>query len=326
MSGPTKRNGENGDRVDARVTESQVNDDAVADELSDEAFDAYLQRGSTVSQSYRAIEHEEPPTQLDATILSRAQAELRRNTSQKYRHWKKWTVPVALAASTVMAISIVLESGMQHEVRSVASEEMLQRERRVTSEPARDAAGPEAAQSPSFASAPNGESDFAFAPSAPAAAPSEMAEEQDKLLALDAPSPAPPQANVSGDALAVRAARDAEEKEATERKASAMRELNAARAQSAERSESPALAASPVRQESSTQSDGAAQPEMRVMAKQIQTQASQREPAAWLEAIRELREAGKVEEADREWRAFKAAYADFEVAVDDIARPVDERD
>jgi hypothetical protein len=55
-------------------------------------------------------------------------------------------------------------------------------------------------------------------------------------------------------------------------------------------------------------------------------QASQREPAAWLTAIRELREAGKNEEADRDWRAFKAAYAGFEVALDDIARPANERE
>lgn len=328
MSGPTNRKGENGDRVDARVPQSQVNDDAVADELSDEAFDAYLQRGSAVSQSYRAIEHEEPPAQLDASILSRAQAELRTNTSQKYRQWKKWTVPVALAASTVMAISIVLESGMQHEVRSVVSDEILQQERTLTSEPARDAAGLESAQSPSFASAPNAESDFALAPSdpsAPRAAPSEMAEQQE-LFVLDAPSPAPPPANVSSEALAARAARDIEEKQAQEQEASVMRELSAARAQSAKRSEPHALSAAAPRNETATQGSNAAPSQTRVSAKQLQVQASQREPAVWLAAIRELREAGKDEEADREWRAFKAAYADFEVAVDDIARPVDQRD
>jgi hypothetical protein len=39
--------------------------------------------------------------------------------------------------------------------------------------------------------------------------------------------------------------------------------------------------------------------------------AAQRDPAQWLARIRELRTAGKADEAQREWAAFRAAYPDY---------------
>jgi hypothetical protein len=222
-----------------------------------------------------------------------------------------------------MAISIVLESGMQHEVRSVASGDVLRREQRLASESIREV--PEGA-GPSLATAPNAESNLAFAPSAPSAAPPEMAEEREPRFASDAPRPAP-QTSADEEAVTALADRAFDEQKAQEEAGSAIRDLSAARAQTAKRGQPTApSAAAPAGQEAPSHSDAAAQSETLVMPKPIQTQASQREPAAWLNTIRELRDAGKDEDADREWRAFKAAYADFEVALDDVARPVEERD
>ena len=44
------------------------------------------------------------------------------------------------------------------------------------------------------------------------------------------------------------------------------------------------------------------------------------DPQKWLESIRELRRAGKGEEADRAWQEFHKAFPNFPVADDDLAR------
>jgi hypothetical protein len=49
-------------------------------------------------------------------------------------------------------------------------------------------------------------------------------------------------------------------------------------------------------------------------------QADRSDPAAWLEEIRDLRRTGKTADADREWDRFRAAFPDFHVADDDLAR------
>jgi hypothetical protein len=49
-------------------------------------------------------------------------------------------------------------------------------------------------------------------------------------------------------------------------------------------------------------------------------QAERSDPETWLEEIRDLRRAGKTDEADREWQRFREAFPEFHVADDDIAR------
>ena len=48
--------------------------------------------------------------------------------------------------------------------------------------------------------------------------------------------------------------------------------------------------------------------------------AEQTDPAKWLEDIRELRRDGKTAEADVAWERFRAAFPDFPVDTDDLAR------
>ena len=50
------------------------------------------------------------------------------------------------------------------------------------------------------------------------------------------------------------------------------------------------------------------------------TDTEQSDPELWLEEIRDLRRAGKVADADREWQEFRKSFPDFRVADDDIAR------
>ena len=49
-------------------------------------------------------------------------------------------------------------------------------------------------------------------------------------------------------------------------------------------------------------------------------EAEHADPEKWLEEIRGLRRAGKAVAADREWQQFRAAFPDFRVADDDLAR------
>jgi hypothetical protein len=49
----------------------------------------------------------------------------------------------------------------------------------------------------------------------------------------------------------------------------------------------------------------------RARSNDAQGRAAQRDPAQWLARIRELRAAGKADEAQREWTAFRAAYPDY---------------
>jgi len=49
--------------------------------------------------------------------------------------------------------------------------------------------------------------------------------------------------------------------------------------------------------------------------------AVERDPAEWLAEIRKLREAGRNEDADREWHDFREMFPRYEVAPDDPARP-----
>jgi hypothetical protein len=326
MNGPENDKGADDKSLDERISGSAPNDVASNDVLSDESFEAYLPRGSSVSQRYRALEQEQPPAQLDARILARAQSELQTSASHKYRIWKKWTVPVALAASTVIAVSIVLESGLQHEVRSAAPVSSLAKESSdESSEAISESERSMPAQAPSSdAATATPDSGLPQRMAMQNAAPRESAQEQ--FFALDASRPSAPPAKPNEEVVSARAEMHAAA-EREEHKASAARDLSIARAQSAKRSETQARSvAVPERAPAPVQADGAAESEPRVAATVRSAPSSQRAPEAWLQKIRDLRKAGKVEDADREWRAFKAAFADFEVVADDFARPPQTRE
>jgi hypothetical protein len=328
MSGPRDRNSIDEQRLDGERSEGSRPDEHLAGDEGDESFEVYLQRGSVVSESYRALEHEQPPGQLDASVLGQAQAALQERSTRKYRQWKKWTVPVALAASTVIAVSIVLESGMQHEVRSAASVGMLEGESRAVGSE-RVAQPTEAAPATSSSAANNVSSDQTIssesastqAPSpqsSPAQNPSEPRDSaQEQFFALDAPSVSPPQATVNSEADGLASTANAEKEE---QKAGIAHDSALARTQRAKRDE-PAARSAAAPASRSVNSEIAAERDLSVSAKQSAAPTPLSSPEAWLELIRDLRKAGKIADADREWRAFNAAYPDFDVAPDDVARP-----
>lgn len=107
----------------------------------DKTLDEYLSGNSRVSQSYRELDDAVVPPQLDRLVLARARAavadqqpshtdghsdghadghtdELERLRRRRKR-LMQWSVPAGLAASAVLVVSIVMQSGVQHEVVSL---------------------------------------------------------------------------------------------------------------------------------------------------------------------------------------------------------------
>ncbi len=73
----------------------------------DADFDKYLARQSSLSQQYHAAIDDEPASSIDAAIKFRAAAQAQR---LRLRRYARWTVPVALAASVVLAVTAVLQA------------------------------------------------------------------------------------------------------------------------------------------------------------------------------------------------------------------------
>lgn len=99
----------------------------------DKTLDEYLSGKSQVSQRYRELDDAAVPPQLDQLVLARARDavagqqpsqteghkdELER-LRQRRRRLMRWSVPAGLAASAVLVVSIVMQSGVQHEVVSL---------------------------------------------------------------------------------------------------------------------------------------------------------------------------------------------------------------
>lgn len=111
----------------------------------DKALDEYLSGNSQVSRRYRELDDVAVPPQLDQAVLAQARAAVAERQSshtgghtdghtdrqtdrhidelerlrQRRKRLMQWSVPAGLAASAVLVVSIVMQSGVQHEVVSL---------------------------------------------------------------------------------------------------------------------------------------------------------------------------------------------------------------
>lgn len=281
--------------------------------IDDKAFEEYLKRGSPVSQQYQALDSDEIPADIDRQVLARAQEAVRAPVVRKTRAWQRWSVPVALAASAVLAVSIVIESG-QHESA-------------LTRAPSYPAAERDANTGAPQADEREVEPRLAYEPPRPVATPSEATGSAPQ----DRPAAAPPRAQVdrpSEPRVAVQPRVEAfakrAEAEAAEQKASADARIERARQRAAEELNDRAMRASrvpvdPVPAAPPPAAMQQAAPAASAAQAESSSFASERDPEEWLREIRELRVSGKAEEADREWKAFREAFPDHVVAEDDLA-------
>lgn len=320
--------------------------------LSDADFDAYLRRDSRVSQQYREQGSDSaPPPSLDRAVLSQAQAAA---SATKRSRLLRWSGPLALAASVVVVVSLVLEPAMQKEIAQTAA----------------PAAAPDAAVLKESSDSQLRESqplEMRLPQSADAMAP--------EARLLSEPQPVPP--SLALESLASEAERKAHSKaeQSRDQMANAARRAApppslvidipayaapaAAIRQTTSNASLPApgpapAAASPPAVNSAggvapTDENSAALDEISVTAEKRRQRpgsaagprgtiptsrarqaaeedasdklTAQANPSAWLERIRELRRAGHHTAADREWQQFVKQYPDYVVDAADLARP-----
>ena len=321
----------------------------MSDPIDIKALDEYLKGGSDISRTLRELGSEDVPPELDRRVLDEARAAVASGSGGRSRSWLRWSAPLALAASVVLVVTVVIESGVQNDASfatpQVAADkarveqqgqvdesklqevaQQLQRERQLQFAPE--------PQSPSTL-VPAAAPPAALTKTEPARANSAAPEEVrvDAKALRDQPqaplpvtaansemvnSPAPPiaaeQPGFAGSVAPVSARKEAEP--ATPEADSADDDLNpvsvsGARARRAGRTARPR----------GTISGSALSSETRPAADEDAQRTDQRsDPQKWLESIRELRRAGKAEEADRAWQEFHQAFPDFPVADDDLAR------
>ncbi len=274
------------------------------------ALDEYLKGSSEISQRYRERGRDDVPPELDRRVLDAARAAVATAGARRAKSWLRWSAPVALAASVVLVVTVVLENGVPKDAAYVVqpASEVSQLE----DEAAAPAPVPDQsllAEAPAkLDQAPVPASEPAAAP--PAAQPPASARERSLAKAEAEAADKRSVARVEEIAVATQPRRDQEE--LAEAKAAVEADSDSSsvavtgnRARRAAGRTGPRYSIS-----------GAAQSgELRQ-----QAEAEQPEPEKWLEDIRDLRRQGKTADADREWQRFTEAYPDFEVADDDIAR------
>ena len=287
----------------------------MSDPIDIKALDEYLKGGSDISQRYRELRREEVPPELDRRVLDEARAAVASGGGRS-RAWLRWGAPVALAASVILAVTVVIESGPQNDTSFVTQPQRQVEESKLQDQVAQER---REVEQPVFAAEPPAVTVQQAAPASAPAAPPPAAlakTELERLNAATLDSPAPqvaaeqPSPGRAGSVATVSARKEVQqapaEVDASDEDFSSV-SVTGTRARRAGRTAGPR----------GTISGSAISSETRPAADE---DAEHSDPEKWLEEIRELRRAGKVEEADRQWQEFGKAFPNFPVATDDLAR------
>ena len=325
----------------------------MSDPIDIKALDEYLKGGSEISQRYRELGRDDVPPELDRRVLDEARTAVASGSGGRSRSWLRWSAPIALAASVVLVVTVVIESGVQENPSVVTQpvsadkvraepqreaeeyrleEQVVAAERTKQEQPRQFAAEPPAAIVP--------EVTRASAPAAPPPALAKAAAERSSAAALEQvriQAQAPRDQSLATSPVAVDtttldspAAQVAAEQPAfagSVATVSARKEVQTAPVEAdssdddlssvAVTGNTRARRAGRTAGPRNTVSNSAISSEARPAADE---EAAQIDPQKWLEEIRELRRAGKVTQADLAWQDFRKAYPQFPVAEDDLAR------
>ncbi|HEX2101915.1 MAG TPA: hypothetical protein VHF69_14680 [Candidatus Synoicihabitans sp.] len=300
-------------------------------DLPDEQqLEEYLRGGSAVSRQYRQLPSTDVPAEIDRLVLRQAQ-EAVKSRPAKSRTWMRWTAPLALAASAVLVVSIVIESGVHKEsyVAAPASApvEMATRQETAEQPTAASAADNRALHSEdSGKRAAAAESDSQVVHVVPVA-PEAMLDTPPAPF-MPAPkieSPPPPDVPVLDPAPQLARERvNAISQTATAAPPPAPTESE----QIAEmRTRGMDMAVQQVLVGEQRELKQTAGPRGTVSARSASDAEEKADeprtisaPERWLRNIRLLRKENKHDEADREWRRFRSVYPNYLVAEDDAAR------
>jgi hypothetical protein len=293
--------------------------------LDDKALDEYLSRGSDVSRRYRELDDDAVPPELDRRVLAEARGAVSKNQSGG-RAWMQWSAPLALAASAVLVLSIVIESGGDYE------KPMETTEQAADARPAKaETSTPKAASAPAE---PPVEvftglvPDATFEPQAPpeARAPAPASQSREQTLARQSAErqrvrglvgetdtevrTEEVQVNASRPAPAVELTSPSPIHTITEDEALPEAVVTGQRRAETRRSSGPR--------------DTIARPSASGVSANAEAEYADRAfkrstPEQWLEEIRQLRRDGEAREADSQWEQFRKQFPDYPVAEDDIA-------
>jgi hypothetical protein len=324
----------------------------VSDPIDIKALDEYLKGGSDISQRYRELGADDVPPELDRRVLEQARAAVAGGGAARSRSWLRWSAPVALAASVVLVVAVVIESPVQDETLAIQPPSEVSHENSYADQPKLQDETAQAPQ-PEPESAPPAFVPEQPAPSAaPAAAPPPSAasvSKTERKRADSAPvveevlttAPAAREQSIATSQVAVDTVTvDAADAQiAAERPAPSLRtETISARNEadraagvaadsSAKASEETQIQEAIVTGSRQRRSQGrTAGPRNTISGSAFESRptadadAEQTDPAKWLEQIRDLRRDGKIAAADRAWEEFRAAFPQFPVAEDDLAR------
>lgn len=264
--------------------------------VDDKTFEAYLRGDSSVSQRYREDSSAELPSELDQKILANARAAVA--PPARSRTWMRWTAPLAVAASAIIVLSIVLDAGVreQAEVSAVATSAQ------EFPQPPRQSSGADHALEES-------QLDRVAPPAieAPPAAPP--------------PAAAPQAARQSMEQLDQSAAAQARKSEPAPRGAAEARRATGERASRGDELEQVIVQSSSLRrQETQSAAFGIDSARVQVQTPDAAPSFEPVDPERWLQDIRDLRNRGETAAADREWERFRSEHPNYEVAQNDLAR------
>ena len=293
----------------------------MSDPIDIKALDEYLKGGSDISQRYRELGREDVPPELDRRVLAEARAAVAGGGAARSRSWLRWSAPLAVAASVVLVVAVVIESPVQDATLAIQPASEVSYEANHTEEyklrEEMQILVPEQPSAPAPAAAP------------PAAPPRASLLKAERKRADNAP--------VVEEVVATAQAREQSfadvpisisvvTDESTSARNEADRTAGVAADSSAKADDSSAIQEAVVTGTRQRRSAGrTAGPRNTISGSAFETRpaadadAEQSDPAKWLEEIRDLRRAGKTAEADAAWERFREAFPDFPVAQDDVA-------
>lgn len=311
--------------------------------VDDKALDEYLSGGSEYSRRYRAVEFDGVPADLDRLVLTEASASagkltpISRKRTRPLGFWMRVSAPVALAASVVLVVSVVIRSGMQTptldsqialESDAPAASPRIERLERAdvtasdtanetSSETTREEAPRTyAAQAKPLPAAPPAESPAPRPQSAEAPSLDRVVVNAPAVRAVAEDAALPVEVTASEN---LAAADSAAQKQAAASESRTRQEQSGQARDLEEIIVTGHLRRAPTQPPAGPR--GTIRPASGPSAAEIAQQEREADPESWLRHIRELRATGKRREADREWREFVEAYPNYEVDAADSARP-----
>lgn len=278
----------------------------------DDDLERFLQHRSPLLKRLSSLDADEPSGELDRIVLERARSEVGAPRAEPRPLHLRWAFPVALAATLVIAFSVVLQMGLPRLTGTNDTVPVVS-ERELARDPASESSAPATAPH-SVDAAADTAADTTTGPSAEARTEtSAFAQPPPREVAASPPPPPMPMAApATTDEVAASSA------PATVAEAAAAPPVARARADAAvEHDKAAASRLSDLAQRAPRENTAGASAPMERKADATATRPAEE----WLAYIRELRAQGETAAADAEWEAFRTAYPNHPIVRGNTPQP-----